>query len=252
MKSENRHVLLLLDNCSAHQILRKPTNIDVQFLPPNTTAVLQPMDQGVIQNLKCHYRGHLIRRLIADLEAGSATEYKINVKDAILLLTQSWKAVTQVTIRNCFVKAGFIKPSQNDACENSDSVISYQNIFDNLRNFMCVPTDINFVDYVDADMDVLPRAVLSDKEIVDSIVADSIEADVIDDNSDDEDEEVLPVAKSTAEALRMISQLRDFCMKRGASDSDLRCTWELENLVSVDLRQNLRQPQITDFFHREK
>ena len=39
--------------------------IQVQFLPPNTTSSLLPMDQGTIWDLKCHYRGLLLRRYIA-------------------------------------------------------------------------------------------------------------------------------------------------------------------------------------------
>jgi hypothetical protein len=52
-----QRVLLLIDNCSSHKldglILRY---VDVQFLPPNTTSKIQPMDAGVIMAFKRHYR----------------------------------------------------------------------------------------------------------------------------------------------------------------------------------------------------
>ncbi|KAG0415492.1 hypothetical protein HPB47_007334 [Ixodes persulcatus] len=52
-------VLLLLDNRSAHPVNPLLSAVEILFLPPNTTAKLQPMDQGVIANLKVHYQNHL-------------------------------------------------------------------------------------------------------------------------------------------------------------------------------------------------
>lgn len=51
-----RKIALLLDNCAAHPHLFDLKNIELVFLPPQTTSVLQPMDQGIIRSLKCHYR----------------------------------------------------------------------------------------------------------------------------------------------------------------------------------------------------
>ena len=55
-----RQVVLLLDNFSAHlsalEDAPPPSNIKVVFLPPNATSIYQPLDQGIIRNLKHHYR----------------------------------------------------------------------------------------------------------------------------------------------------------------------------------------------------
>ena len=49
MRHQGRHILLLLDNFSGHsQKLYKPTNIKLVFFPPNTTAMTQPLDAGII------------------------------------------------------------------------------------------------------------------------------------------------------------------------------------------------------------
>ena len=55
-RAQSRRVALLIDNCLAHPEIKNLTNINLIFLPPNTTTVLQPMDQGVIRSLKVHYR----------------------------------------------------------------------------------------------------------------------------------------------------------------------------------------------------
>ena len=48
MRNLGRHILLLIDNCPAHKNVHDLTNVKVQYLPPNTTTVLQPCDQGII------------------------------------------------------------------------------------------------------------------------------------------------------------------------------------------------------------
>ena len=54
MVRQNRNIILLLDNASSHNAENIPTlsNIKVHFLPPNTTSILQPLDQGIIYSLK--------------------------------------------------------------------------------------------------------------------------------------------------------------------------------------------------------
>ena len=65
--------LLLLDNAPAHPseaILCTPNGkIRTMFLPPNTTSILQPMDQGIINAFKRHYRRLMLEDiLIVELE----------------------------------------------------------------------------------------------------------------------------------------------------------------------------------------
>jgi hypothetical protein len=39
-------------------------NIFVALLPPNVTSLIQPMDQGVTENLKSIYRRDFLRKLV--------------------------------------------------------------------------------------------------------------------------------------------------------------------------------------------
>ncbi|XP_037774932.1 tigger transposable element-derived protein 7-like [Penaeus monodon] len=48
---DGRKIALIIDICPAHPTLFNLTNVQLVFLPPNTTSILQPMDQGVIQSL---------------------------------------------------------------------------------------------------------------------------------------------------------------------------------------------------------
>ena len=67
-RMEGRKIALLIDNCPAHPCVSDLTNVQLVPLPPNTTSVLQPMDQGVIRSLKAHYRGRVVRRVCRALD----------------------------------------------------------------------------------------------------------------------------------------------------------------------------------------
>lgn len=60
MASEKRK---FLDNCTAHgkmdAMQRNLKPIKLCYFPPSTTSHLQPLDQGIINSLKVHYRGRL-------------------------------------------------------------------------------------------------------------------------------------------------------------------------------------------------
>lgn len=63
------------------------------------------MDQGIIQNLKVHYRKLLLRQRILAIDSG--TEFSFNLLDSVYLLRQAWNNVTATTISNCFRHAKF-------------------------------------------------------------------------------------------------------------------------------------------------
>ena len=68
-RAQSRKVALLIDKYPVHHEIKNLTNINLIFLPPNTTSVLQPMDQGVIRSLKAHYRKKVVRLCIEAVES---------------------------------------------------------------------------------------------------------------------------------------------------------------------------------------
>ena len=88
---ERHKILLLVDNCIAHPALDTLHNIHLEFLPATTASLIQPMAQGVIKNLKTHYRKELVQMTIATIEGrlvsttSTATDVssKVPILDAI-------------------------------------------------------------------------------------------------------------------------------------------------------------------------
>lgn len=127
---KKRRILLFVDNCSAHETPQNLKNVKVEYLPPNATSRLQPIDQGIIKALKSNYRKLLIKYLAFKMsklsESLSSEELRIKLKeiinsitlkDGINWLTNSWDAITESTIRNCFTHSGFNAISDDEICE---------------------------------------------------------------------------------------------------------------------------------------
>ena len=73
-QKQNKKIALILNNCTAHLSI-KLDNIELIFLPLNTTRVLQPCDQGIIKNLKYNYRKIILTKYLAAIEI----KHKLNV-----------------------------------------------------------------------------------------------------------------------------------------------------------------------------
>jgi len=58
---------LIMDNSSTHDVELSAEDVEILFLPPNTTAVYQPMDAGVIVSLKRRYKRRLLAILVRSL-----------------------------------------------------------------------------------------------------------------------------------------------------------------------------------------
>ena len=115
---EGRSVLLFMDNAGCHpsNIVDRYSNIKVVFLPPNTTSRLQPLDLGIIKNLKVYYRKMLLRYILTKMnECSTAAEVvnSITILQAIRWIAKAWKKVDQTVVKTCFRKAGFLDKDFN-------------------------------------------------------------------------------------------------------------------------------------------
>ena len=72
-------ILLLLDNAPDHaavDILQsKDGKVSTMFFPPNTSSILQPMDQGILEALKRRYKKFILGHLILEKEASSFSPF---------------------------------------------------------------------------------------------------------------------------------------------------------------------------------
>ena len=112
MKAQNRKVLLLLDNFSGHAVDYVPTNVELLFLPPNTTSHLQPLDGGIIRAFKAHFKKKQYRKAyqyVGMLQNGHQDVvgpvdkvFEVDQLQAMKWAREAWKAVSEETIKNCW------------------------------------------------------------------------------------------------------------------------------------------------------
>jgi hypothetical protein len=61
-------ILLVLDKCAAHPHLDSLKNIQLEFLSPSTTSLVQPMDVGIVKNVKTLYRAKLVNYILEAIQ----------------------------------------------------------------------------------------------------------------------------------------------------------------------------------------
>ena len=93
--------LLLMDNAPAHpsteELCSRDGLIKTMFLPANTTSLIQPMDQGVLYNLKRRYKRNLLEKMIL-YETTDGLPYDqfakaLNIKDCIYSVANAWEQI---------------------------------------------------------------------------------------------------------------------------------------------------------------
>ncbi|KZT61245.1 hypothetical protein CALCODRAFT_405925, partial [Calocera cornea HHB12733] len=82
--------------------------ICVEFLDPNMTCRIQPLDQGIIRCFKAHYHRLFYERALACDIAGQADLYKINQKEIMGLADEAGKTVGDTTVANCWRHSGIL------------------------------------------------------------------------------------------------------------------------------------------------
>ena len=151
-------------------------------MPPNTTAKLQPMDQGIIQNLKINYRKRLLKQILFSSDCGE--NYGITLLTAINDLYDAWDAVKESTIRNSFRHAKFMHDEESNQIEECDTNVTINTDFPEFKKFNC--ENVAFTDYVSVDEDVEICGKLNNDEIIKTIQEDEKEETLSDSDETEE------------------------------------------------------------------
>uniref|UniRef100_A0A4W3IPE2 HTH CENPB-type domain-containing protein n=1 Tax=Callorhinchus milii TaxID=7868 RepID=A0A4W3IPE2_CALMI len=245
---ENRKVAMILDKCSAHSSVELD-NIELIFLPPNTTSVTQPMHGGVIRNLKFHYR-HILatRRLDA---AQHALPFKWDLLDAMFAMQTAWSGVSQTTISSCYKKVAFEGTADQYITDDSEQETEqqFQNIWDCLAQIYgsLIPS---LDEYVDVDMDdTKDTRELSDQDIM-SLVSDEADANCPSDEMEGSElGDSTPFVPTVSDAYHALDIVRRFSMTvESPADEILELADKFEAVVMSEVPKRMKQKIIAEYY----
>ena len=217
-----RKVLLLLDNFSAHErgyidAMEQHTlrHTRVAWLPPNSTSLLQPMDQGIINNLKVYYKRYWL-----EFAAHLALQDRDPLREVTLLRAIGWiieawtNGVKSLTVNNCWIKSQLFGSRVGPIPRPADWDESREALRELLLQAQSDQADL---DNAALDQLINPdeeQIIETDEDIIDQ-VADSFSV-----NQDDDDnlDRLLPPFISIAEGSDALEKLINFEEQREDPD----------------------------------
>ncbi|XP_058793047.1 tigger transposable element-derived protein 1-like [Phymastichus coffea] len=267
LKTENLDfkVLLLMDNAPSHpkNLSDAHPNLEVLFLPPNTTSLLQPMDQTVISTFKAYYLRRVLKNMIADINripagqvdpTGVVRDYwkTFSILQSILIVQSSWEEVSSYTLnaswRKLWPEIVQDKQSELNAQQIAQQVVEVAKGIeaDGFKDMEAAEV----VNLINENIDLTPSALV---EILDP-------GHVPDDDDDLGSQEEPPhlsyktVANTmslTQEAFELLI-LNDPIMSRSIKfrhdcEEAMRPYTELQS----DLLRRAKQSRVTDFFNKK-
>ena len=246
-----RKIVLVIDNCPAHPNIEASLKaIKLVFLPPNTTAKLQPCDQGIIQNLKVQYRKYLLIKLISAIEAKE--EFAPNLLDALYLLRLSWENVSAQTIANCFHHCGFKIPTTATEAQDPDMADGSCLLHRLGTAGFEVPNEVSFESFVAVDSEVITTDTLTDEDIASIVQKKDATVSVTCTDEDEIDDSPIPPPPPTPrEAEKSLATLRQYFESKNSviGEEFFFLNAKLEKSISNDLICAYKQTKITDFMN---
>ncbi|KAG0430313.1 hypothetical protein HPB47_022802 [Ixodes persulcatus] len=223
--------------------------VSLKFLPANTTAKSQPLDQGVIATVNALYKKRTCKRVVLKLQRDEPL--KVDLRGAIDMITASWWQVKATTIQKCFRNAGFVRDVGNseDADVRSDAIdeaIRANDVWSDLVENHFVPANDTFQNYVDEDDDgsVIREEATTDEAIVAAVRGSR--ASPPEDEPDDDEESTLEVSRK--DALEFLQKLKVHCEQWTFSDEVFKCLSVFKDQVVRNAVKRLRQAKVTHFF----
>ena len=239
LSQQGCRVLLCLDNFSGHPPELQLDNIQLLFFPPNTTSHSQPMDQGIIENLKCHYKKILLRRWLKAMDMGK--EFEFTLLDALHVVRCAWEQVSESTIRNCFAKAKF---SEEEYQSEPDDAVLLE-IWEALpaEEKMHSNEEIELSDFLEADERLETGGSFTLEDIAEEMLGREEPVESKDDEVTIEEETI-----SFENAQQVWSTVRKFMQQRSEKLGVMQACDCLENEIHEIRQKNMRQLTILQSF----
>ena len=257
--SKKRKTALMIDNCHAHPDGPALEWIELIFLPPNTTSVTQPMDQGVIRGIKTKYRSLAVKKQITALEKGSQLP-KFSILTAMSMLTKAWSSIANGTFTNCFKKSEILEVSMERALNDDDdpfaSLDVEENVMEDLENDLEVTKEkfkmnlkLTVEELVDIDFKISVPGTVSDAHIIAEVTGRAHDANDEADSDNEEQPTECLTKPSFNDVMNSITILEGYSLFSNFCDDLMKALKEVNRAIDLGRLSNKKQSNIEDFFN---
>lgn len=251
LKAKNlpQEAVLLIDNAPSHPVVHFLKSDDglifAKYLPPNTTSLIQPMDQGVIAALKKKYRGNLLRKYVEEGKTLTGFWKEHSILDAIYDVAASWTNVAESTLQNCWTKI-IVRETEHpnelpEEIETSgDSAESLSGLAQSLEGGENVDTN-DILEWFDCDREASVFSCLTPEEIVRDVQENHVQ-------EVEEPEEDVGTKITLNSASNSISELIEFFHDKDIPTSDKVVLYKLRGLIKKWEFDGKKQTTIENYF----
>ncbi|GFU95931.1 tigger transposable element-derived protein 1 [Trichonephila clavipes] len=231
VKSLDFKVLLIVDNAASHPQLEHP-NVQLVFLPPNTTSLIQPLDHDIIATFKKYYIKTTYKLLLNKLEneplTGKDVWKPFSIFDCLFHVASASAQIRPRTLNVCWKKIW-------SACVTDNTTTQTLTLSDEIINLAHEIGGDGFNTFSNDDIDVLlVDDALSDNDIIDLTLDLTVDGVVGLEGDNDEEEKSTPLTgKLIQEGLQLCSKLENhFLISDPNSERASKLQHELQNCMS--------------------
>jgi hypothetical protein len=237
LKSQNRKVLLLLDNAGSHNINGiELKNVEIKFLPPNSTSKLQPLDAGIIASFKAKYRQKYIRYLLNEIEANRFNQQKLDLIGSIRFLVKSWDEVSEQTIKNCWIHSKLIKHQEFESTVIESNITETSNSIESLN----LENPMTFEEFVNIPEEIIIEDILNE------------ESDQIEEDNELIDDSVVEEKVKDSEAMTACNTLMRYLEQQSDDySSHLKILRQINSNINQNQTNSKIQSSILDYFNKK-
>ena len=260
-KHRGQSVLLLLDNCSSHKIEGLDLqNVDICFLPANTTSKIQPMDAGIIMAFKRNYRQLHIRWMLEQVESGKRVQdLKMDILQGARYIIQSWNEVTTQTIHNCWCYTKILPISDDLNIEGTeeDNEETNESLLEELSEAL---EGLNFSNRMQIEefLTIPEEDVVYEIPKEDQIITELVETfkkrsdEETSENPDEADDSAEIAIISPSAALKSLKNTCTFLLQQEGASEYIRLVGIIEKFINIKKIKLMKQSTIEQYFGHDE
>jgi hypothetical protein len=221
---------------------------------------MQPMDQGIIKNLKCHYRSELMRK-IANFDCPfsyGCFKKAVTLKEAVWCILHAWDNVTPTVLKRCWrnmLPATIFNEDESDteflgfhSSKDNGDVAEFVNYVKRL-NAGPDQSENDLEEWIECKKNAPVSQTLTDSEIIDAVLGRELNESEDSDHSNgliDEENKM-----TMAETILCCDSLINFMEgKSFTTEQEIMQMYRLKEKFEKERHSKSKQTTLTDLFKR--